>query len=229
MFQNSTQVAGVRSLEEARLLEDLKVSFVGFPLKLGYHKPDIDHDTARAIIREMRDPTRAVLITYLDTAEDSAALCKFLGVSIVQLHAEIAPEQVQLLKQLMPALRIIKSLIVRPEYTGNFSPLLEHARAYEPWVDAFITDTFDSVTTATGATGKVHDWRISKGLAATLSKSLILAGGLSPTNVFDAISAVHPAGVDSHTGVEDSGGWKSPLLVARFVEEAARAFGATNP
>ena len=40
MFQSSIQIAGVKDLAEAQLLENLGVDFIGFPLRLGYHKPD---------------------------------------------------------------------------------------------------------------------------------------------------------------------------------------------
>ena len=119
---------------------------------------------------------------------------------------------------------MIKSLIVRPEFGQDAQRLMETARLYEPWVDAFITDTFDPRTTACGATGLTHDWRVSRLLARLLTKPLILAGGLNPRNVYDAIKEVRPAAVDAHTGVEGPGGEKSSELVARFVSEAKRGF-----
>ena len=54
MFQNTIQVAGVRDLGEARLLESLGVDFIGFPLRLGYHKPDVSEETARKIIAGLK-------------------------------------------------------------------------------------------------------------------------------------------------------------------------------
>ena len=64
MFQSSIQIAGVKDLAEAQLLESLGVDFIGFPLRLGYHKPDTSEDMARIIIAGMKAPQRAVLITY---------------------------------------------------------------------------------------------------------------------------------------------------------------------
>ncbi len=222
MFQRSIQIAGVKDLAEAQLLENLGVDFIGFPLRLGYHKPDTSEDMARTIIARMK--ARAVLITYEASPRELSDFCRFLGVSIVQLHGDISTGAVEQLRRERSDLTIIKSLIVRPEFGRDAQPLLAIAGGYEPWVDAFITDTFDPRSTACGATGLTHDWEISRVLSQQLSKSLILAGGLNPTNVYRAIGEVGPAAVDSHTGVEGTGGEKSSELVRRFLSEARRAF-----
>jgi phosphoribosylanthranilate isomerase len=212
MFQRSIQIAGVKDLAEAQLLESLGVDFIGFPLRLGYHKPDTTEDMARTIIAGMK--ARAVLITYETSPSELSDFCRFLGVSIVQLHGDISTGAVEQLRRERSDLTIIKSLIVRPEFGRDAQPLLSIASRYEPWVDAFITDTFDPRTTACGATGLTHDWEI-------------LAGGLNPTNVYRAIREVGPAAVDSHTGVEGPGGGKSSELVRCFLSEARRSFNAS--
>lgn len=71
-------------------------------------------------------------------------------------------------------------------------------------------------------TGKVADWSAARTLAGRYQ--LILAGGLSPTNVTAAIAAVQPYGVDVSSGVEDSPGRKSPALIESFVTRARAAF-----
>ena len=224
MFKDTIQIAGIKSLNEAKLLEDLGVDLIGFPLRLNYHKPDTDEDTARNIVRQLKDRTKAVLITYLLKAKDVSEFCYYLGTSIVQLHGDIAPLEIRLLRALRPDLKIIKSLIVKKEHVSNTGALLELASLYTPWIDAFITDTFDPITSACGATGLVHDWGISRKIAENISKPLILAGGLRPDNVYEAIKTVSPDGVDSHTGVEAPDGSKSPELVEQFVREVRRGF-----
>jgi phosphoribosylanthranilate isomerase len=91
-------------------------------------------------------------------------------------------------------------------------------------VEAFITDTFNPSTGASGATGLTHDWEVSREIVRVSPRPVILAGGLTPDNVGAAIRAVSPAGVDCHTGVEGADGRKNERLVRRFVEEANRAF-----
>lgn len=50
MFESTIQIAGVKDLAEAQMLENLGVDFIGFPLRLGYHKPDVSEDMARTIV-----------------------------------------------------------------------------------------------------------------------------------------------------------------------------------
>ena len=73
-------------------------------------------------------------------------------------------------------------------------------------------------------TGKVADWSAARALAA--GHSLILAGGLHPANVVEAITTVRPFGVDVSSGVEESPGRKSPALIELFVSRARAAFSA---
>lgn len=220
-FQDFIQVAGVRDLDEARLLMDCGVQYLGFPLRLPVNAEDLPEAEAAAIIRAIRPPCHGVAITYQDDADDVAEFTGYLGASIVQLHGEISLGQLRKLRRLRPDLRVIKSLVVG-ERTAQ--QLAATARRLAAVVDAFITDTFDPATGASGATGKTHDWRISRRLVEIAARPVILAGGLTPANVREGILAVRPAGVDAHTGVEDAMGRKDAEKVRRFVAEARAGF-----
>jgi len=224
MFQDIIQIAGVRNHEEVRILMQHGVNLLGFPLRLPVHQEDLSDAEAAELIARIHLPQQAVLITYLDKAEEIAALSRFLNVSIVQLHGEIRIEEIRRLRSLMPQLNLIKSLIVGQD---SLNLLLDRLIEFSPLVDAFITDSYDPKSGARGATGKVHDWSISAALVENSSKPILLAGGLTPDNVAEAIRTVQPAGVDVHTGVEDSEGRKDPDLVRRFVDRARRAFADT--
>ncbi|NTV45458.1 MAG: phosphoribosylanthranilate isomerase [Chlorobiales bacterium] len=215
------QVAGVHDWDEATLLIEAGIAYVGFPLRLPVHREDLSEDEAAEIIRRMPPQQQAILITYLGSAEEIAAFCKKLGVHFVQLHGEICSEELQKLKRLLPELFVIKSLVVRK---GNFTELEEMVKSLSAYADAFITDTYDPETGASGATGKMHDWQVSRRLVQLSPKPVILAGGLTPENVREAILEVRPAGVDVHTGVEGKDGRKDPSLVKAFVQEAQKGF-----
>jgi phosphoribosylanthranilate isomerase len=216
------QVAGVRDWAEAEMLLREGVRCLGFPLRLAVHKEDLSEAQAAALIRRLPREIDSVLITYLNRAKDVAEFAEFLGVNAVQLHGDIAVAEFARLRQLRPGLALIKSLVVRP---GNLPELQRAAEEFTPWADAFITDTFDPATGACGATGKTHDWNISRELVQSSQRPVILAGGLTPENVAESIAAVRPAGVDTHTGVEDATGAKDPLLVRQFVKLAQAGFG----
>lgn len=71
-----------------------------------------------------------------------------------------------------------------------------------------------------GGTGRTFDW---SRVPASLDKPFMLAGGIGPGNVFDAIGAVHPWGVDVSSGIEAAPGEKDAAKMRRFVEEVRRA------
>ncbi|MFW5837260.1 MAG: phosphoribosylanthranilate isomerase, partial [Desulfovibrionaceae bacterium] len=89
---------------------------------------------------------------------------------------------------------------------------------------AFITDTFDPATGASGATGLTHDWSVSRRLVELSPRPVILAGGLGPDNVAAAVRAVRPAGVDAHTGLEDASGAKVYEKMRDFADQARQAW-----
>ena len=214
-------VAGVSDLDEARMLVNRGIDAIGIPLVLGYHAEDLSAEQAADIIAELgRD--KFFLITYLDDADGIAALCGRLDVRKVQLHGAVPVAELRKLRDAHPSLAVIKSLIVQAD---NRAALLDQVGDYADLVDAFITDTFDPQTGATGATGKTHDWRVSAELVGASPRPVILAGGLNPGNVREAIECVRPAAVDVHNGVEGPDGRKDPELVDRFLREVRVAYG----
>lgn len=222
MFERGMiQVAGVIDRNEARLLIDSGVNYLGFPLRLPVNAEDLSEEEAAALIAGFPPGVKGVLITYLDRAEEVVGFCRKLGVDVVQLHGPIAAEELAKIKTAWPELAVIKSLIVRGD---NLDDLKLQIAASAPYVDAYITDSFDPDSGAEGATGKTHDWTIDRELVALSPRPVILAGGLNADNVREAILAVRPFGVDVHTGIEGGDGRKDAVLAKRFVEEAREGF-----
>ena len=220
-MKNVIQIAGIRSCEEARMVASCGVTHVGFPLCLAYHKEDMTAADVRTVINDLPDHVTPVLITYLHDPLKIVELAGYLGVSVIQLHGRVLLEEMALLRKMAPALCIIKSLIIGDK---NWVELEKQVLGFAPSVDVFLTDTFDFSTGACGATGKVHDWNISKKIVELSPRPLILAGGLTPANVCSGIKFVRPLGVDAHSGVEDVHGNKDPALLERFVAEAMVGF-----
>ena len=222
LSKNLVQIAGIADASEAEMIQQCGVKYLGFPLRLAVHGEDISDEQASRIIRSLQPPVYGVLITYLDSAREIAELSAACGARIVQLHGSIGLEELARLKESAPQLTIIKSLIVGLQTEAELEAMVQ---SFSPTVDGFITDTYDSKTGATGATGKTHDWRVSRRLVEISPRPVILAGGLNPENVRRAIQVVKPFGVDAHTGVEDDHGRKCREKVQRFVSEAEIGFG----
>lgn len=223
IFDNLIQIAGIQDEAEAQLLQQCGIRYLGFPLRLPVHQADLTEEEAAQIIQRLQPPCYGVLITYLVEAKEIVSFCHALGMKIVQLHGDISYDELRKVKRLDPGLTIVKSLVVG---LHSHETLVAMTRELATVVDAFITDTFDPTTGASGATGKIHDWRISRRLIELSERPVILAGGLTPENVRRAIREVRPAGVDTHTGVEDTTGRKSREKVEKFVQEAIAGFRA---
>jgi phosphoribosylanthranilate isomerase len=88
-------------------------------------------------------------------------------------------------------------------------------------VDAFLADTYSK--DLPGGTGKVGNWEAVRALVQSSTTPVILAGGLNPGNVREALHAVNPWGVDVSSGVEQSPGKKNINRVREFIQQCRRA------
>src|SRR5579862_7389805 len=169
------QIAGVSSLEEALALERMGADALGFTVRLpgGIHD-GLTEAKARSIIAVLPPFLACVAITYVDNARDAIDLCRGLGVAAIQLHGECPARELELLRAAAPHVKIIRVVHV----TGEEA--LAGARRLERRVDALILDTYDAATGRGGATGKMHDWAISRRVVESVRVPVILAGGLRP-------------------------------------------------
>ena len=106
------------------------------------------------------------------------------------------------LRQRFSGIGIIRSIPIPRAGQGLKDPVLDMARALEPVSDLFLTDTWlgkEPVQGYIGITGKTADWDTSRQLVLRSQIPVILAGGLSPENVYTALEQVRPAGADSCT------------------------------
>jgi phosphoribosylanthranilate isomerase len=212
------QIAGVSHLEEALAAEAAGADALGFTLRLptGVHD-GLSEAKARDLIAQLPPFISSVAITYVSTARDAVELCRYLGVMALQLHGESPLGELRLIRAALPHLKLIRAVHV----TGPEA--IARARALERQVDALILDTYDPATGRGGATGMTHDWTVSRKIVEAVRVPVILAGGLTPANVVEAIRVVSPWGVDVHTGVEDADGTRNLSKMRSFVERAKRA------
>lgn len=211
------QIAGVSTLEEALATADAGADALGFTVRLPHGVHDgLTEAKARGIIAALPPFVASVAITYVETPRDAVDLCRYLGVTTLQLHGPFPTQELPLLRAGLPHLKLIRAVhVTGPEAIAQARGLARH-------VDALILDTYDPATGRHGATGLTHDWSISRQIVAEVRVPVILAGGLTPDNVAAAIAAVRPWGVDVHTGVEDADGSRNLDKVRAFVA-AARA------
>jgi phosphoribosylanthranilate isomerase len=132
-----------------------------------------------------------------------------------------------------PEIEIMRSVPVATPGSSHRIPTLEIARCFEGASDYLLVDTSlgsEPVEGYIGITGRTGDWAVARGLAESSPVPVILAGGLSPENVYEAVMAVRPFGVDSCTktnAVDGTGRHvrfeKDRNRVKAFVQEVRRA------
>lgn len=137
------------------------------------------------------------------------------------------------LKSRFPELGIMRTIPVPKRGAGETRNFVETMHRFEPWSDYFLIDTWipeSPVNGYIGITGQTCDWGMAASLVRSTAIPVILAGGLSPDNVYDAICEVNPAGVDSCSGTNDRGEDGHPIRfkkdfkrVKRFIDEVRRA------
>ncbi|MFW6436407.1 MAG: phosphoribosylanthranilate isomerase [Halococcoides sp.] len=87
--------------------------------------------------------------------------------------------------------------------------------------DAIVVDSLDA--DGAGGTGETHDWTATAALVGAIETPVVLAGGLTPENVGEAVATVDPYAVDVASGVESAPGEKAPEAMAAFVDAAGAA------
>jgi len=136
-------------------------------------------------------------------------------------------------KNAFPDIGIVRSIPVPAAVLAPDFPCLDLVRSMEKVSDFLLIDTWlgkEPVEGFVGITGKVPDLERAKSVVLQSSVPVLLAGGLSPENVFDAVTEVLPAGADSCTHTNEADGSGKPirfkkdfLKVEKFVKEIRRA------
>jgi len=174
----------------------------------------VSREEARQLLARVPPYVGRYAVTHLTALDDLLGLVECLPIDALQLHDVVAPDVLRLLREAMPAVRLVKALHV--------TDALPDWQAYASAADALLLDSVDMTTGRIGGTGLVHDWRLSAGVVAACPIPVILAGGLTASNVGDAVRVVRPWAVNVNSGVEVHG-VKDAALVAALVRGANRS------
>jgi phosphoribosylanthranilate isomerase len=166
----------------------------------------IDQGDAREIIAALPPDVMPVGVFVNESADRVRDVVVMTGVKAVQLHGDEAPEDFDFLE--CPLLRSV-----------TLDDLDETSRGW-PSETRWLLDAADRVRR--GGTGVRIDW--DRAAAVARQHKVVLAGGLTPSNVEEAIRTVRPVGVDVSSGVETSPGIKDFAKVSAFLTNARRAF-----
>lgn len=213
------KVCCISSIDEARTAIAAGADALGLVAKMPTGPGPIPDGLIREIAAATPPPIASFLLTSLDSPNEIVEHARATGVSTVQLVDDTLGEDVwNALRRSLPSIRIVQVIHVRD---GSSVDLALTASAH---VDALLLDSGNPNLKELGGTGRVHDWTLSRRIVQASKVPVFLAGGISPTNVHQAIESVRPFGIDLCSGVRTNGALDSAKL--RLLVHAMRAADA---
>ncbi|WP_067853608.1 phosphoribosylanthranilate isomerase [Nocardia shimofusensis] len=215
------KICGIRSEEDVRVAVEAGADAIGFISGVTHFSEDaLDGDRAAELAARTPPSVTKVLVTHLADASSIVQLADHIGVDAIQVHGLVTEDTVRRVRASARGRKVLRAVHV----TGPAA--IDSALRAASICDGIVLDsrTGDRL----GGTGRTHDWSISARIVRALDGSgcsVILAGGLHPGNVAEAIAAVAPHGIDVNSGVESPTGDKDARACAAFVAAAQRISG----
>ncbi|MBA4609344.1 phosphoribosylanthranilate isomerase [Aeromicrobium sp. Marseille-Q0843] len=198
------KICGLRTAEHARVATSAGADAVGVVMNRTSSRRATD-DEARAVIEAARGSADSVLVVNDMPAEDAARTARRLGFDVLQLHGRAYDQQ-----DFAAALEVV------PRVWRATSLDLDTPLEVGAWGEEVLL--LDAPKPGSG-----ERWDLSDLADRAPDGTWLIAGGLSPANVREAVETVRPWGVDVSSGVETAPGEKSSELIRAFVEAALRA------
>lgn len=199
IFVKICGIANEHDLVEVAALKPDALGFVLWPKSPRGVKPD---DLIRWLPRVS---TRALKVgVFVDPdPREALRIARQAGLDVIQIHGDTIPDAFD-----AGPLKLWKAV--------HADRMRLHDAGLRARVDAYVADTYSKE--APGGTGRVGNWEAVRALVQSTATPVLLAGGLNPDNVRDALRAVNPWGVDVSSGVESSPGKKNMNRVREFIQ-----------
>lgn len=214
------KICGVRNEADLKAAVDAGADAIGLLVGQLHASPDfILPSTASRLAAKLPPYVTPIIVTHLTDPDAIMEIVVQTGITNIQLHGGSSVEQVAALRETMP----LNSKLILAAHVSATRCELDFS-GYLKLVDAILLDSRDG--DRVGGTGAVHNWNISEAIARSCHLPVILAGGLNPSNVADAVRKVRPFAVDANSGLKAPDGSRSPELCAAFAKNAIGAFSA---
>ncbi len=207
------KICGIRDVDTARAVADCGPDAIGLNF---YPKSTrwLDVRMAERICRSLPASVEPIGVFVNHTAEEIVDTTKNCRIATVQLHGDERP---QIASQLIEAgLEVIRALRIDEQNASQLAELVAEYRDIP--LRAILIDA--RVEGAYGGSGRTAPWESIAAAWKCEWPPLILAGGLTPENIREAISQARPWGVDTAGGVEGSPAIKDPVKVRSFIDNA---------
>jgi len=212
------QIYEISSPEEARAVDELGADHIGVLVGDGSFPREQPIDRARLIFSAISTAKGVALSLSADIGLIGHIVAE-LKPAILHLGAAsdlLTPAAVRQLKKRFAALTLMRSIPVVDASS------VAAAQSYDGVADMLLLDSYRPGHRQIGALGVTHSWDIDRTIVESVGIPVIVAGGLGPDNVVEAIASVGPAGVDSKTRTDKNDGSHSKDLqkVKQFVDRA---------
>jgi phosphoribosylanthranilate isomerase len=218
-----TQLYTMQSVAEALACVDAGADHVGITPPHGGLPGEVSIALAAEIVEAVRPRAKAIVLTVWTDPVAIAELVDATRPSVLHLCPPphlASPAGIEAIRARLPGVPVMQAVSVAgPE---SVAEAVDFAKV----CDYLILDTNDPNIGGVGASGATHDWRVSRAIVEAVPVPVILAGGLRPENVAEAIRVVRPWGVDSLTHTNErlpGGGFRKDLAKVQAFIEAARS------
>ncbi len=202
------KICGITKPEQGDAIAKLGATALGFICVPGSPRY-VTPQQIRGMVNHLSVSVDRIGVFANTSTEEISKIVNESGINAVQLHSNESPEFCQKLRQALPDIEIIKALRIRtPE-------CLNQADSYVSSVDTLLLDAYHRKML--GGTGKTLDWQRLQEFGTSIP--WLLAGGLTPDNVLDALTLVQPSGIDLSSGVERTPGDKDLKKVTRLFDK----------
>lgn len=191
------KICCVRTQEEAVTAVSFGAAAVGLVTSMPSGPAGLHSDAVREIVAALPPGTGSFLLTSITSVERLTELGLHTKVNTLQLWDRLRPEDYGRLRARLPGVSLVQAVHVLDDTA------LADAVDVAPRVDAIVLDSGNPAVPFRWepATGRVHDWNLSRRIVDTLDRPVFLAGGITPGNVATAVQIVRPYGIDVCTGV----------------------------
>ena len=220
------QIYGSTTEREVRALVGAGVDHFGFVVgQQGFPEERVPVDRTDSLFDAVPADGAVAVLSLHDSVERTVDLAAATDPDILHVGADTTEIDLNDLRAIRAAVGEEVDLMRTVPVDGG-AVTIETARRVASVADWLLLDTRGE--SGVGATGETHDWGTSARVADAVDVPVVLAGGLGPDNVAEAIRTVEPAGVDSNTRTSTEDGSKDIEAVGQFVESARRVGEATQ-
>lgn len=212
------KVCCIQDPDEARMAIEAGAWALGLVAEMPSGPGPISDEAIADIVPSVPPGIETFLLTSRVDADGIIEHQRYCGTTTIQMVDHVPYDELRRIRRALPGVRLVQVIHVLGEES------IEEARKVAPLVDMILLDSGKphAELRTLGGTGDTHDWDVSRKIRQQVNVPLLLAGGLRPDNVADAIMQVRPFGVDLCSGIRSEGRLDQHKLDAFFRSAAAR-------